>query len=1614
MTTVPKENPPQPQPQPPTTDEILSVLLQATGDLDSAQALQKSLPDILRKSSAETLIALDRTARDLYAVQLKVEKDLLQLKPLHTFCISELTSALSRKWKVVFDVEKDLLSLPGADCGCPPTSTDSEGIETYPHATQTLLQAAMQNFTEDEEGEDYPDGSRVRVLSAPSGVAGLTPASYAKFCRELDLGKRYQEHFQQVFGLADSAGKVVATSPMTRDIATMKKQLLQLDAHLAGLKQHITPAGLQTVQRLITAGGVISAKTLKYRNRPLIMQGIEILDSCIWGVVVFAERSVELYPDEWCLVYMAGEPERPLYEYASFTAFKQYRTQKLRGKSYREYLANSIDEDDKADFFKTISKTADLGHIKQLTISVPLFEFMVQSHVGKLQIDARKLAVPTADIDEDVRKKRLLDFLELGMTVATAAGFFVPVIGQLMMGVAVGQLLAQVYEGVEDWRRGDRQEALSQMLSVAENIALMGVFAGGQKVVGALGRKLLQAHPDFFAQFTAILGPSGIPRLWRPRLAPYEHQLPVGFTVADNSVELYQIQGKSVGRVDHQTLVGVFDSAARRWRLEHPERAQSYAPTLDQHVEGGWRLPSEDAEQWNSAPYTLKRIDPRLSEFVDQDLDMIRRLGGSTHDELHRTFNDNLPLSVRLRDTVERMRIERQLDQLIRELESGETHASQPLAEQLHDLPKLQGWPTDRYIEVTDDMGEITATYPANAPRDATLSVVVSQKELEEGHLLQTVINGLYQKEVDTLLGAKVSAGVQRQALAKKLGATFKADRRGFFERMYQRYDQSDAGEVQKLRSVFAHIPARYAQRLIDQASSVDRMHLRSTGRVSLNLGQRVRSGIAAVRVDRALSGFHVPQVANADCEKLAIQLLPRLSGWDAGLRLVVRDKTLTGPVLDAIGNQSATSLNTCTLVKSSAGYEAFDGDGKSLGRVVPGPDSLYAAILKTLSPRQRIAAGFPDSVAADSVRLRGKLLDVALDERETCAQILADGKLKPLVIEPPCIQGDSAPAATSHPRALLRKVRKLYPRFSEAQASTFLDQLGGDLLTRANRVRALRRDLEQLREVLDVWSNDQTDIKALGGEWLEVQRSRWYAAELIEDSFRRMFLATDESGISHCVLGLDGFRVGQLPLLPAELNFDHIKKLSLQNMNQGDDVISFLKSFKQVESLELDSNNLARLPEVLSHMPNLRRLSLANNQISLTEYTLTKLSNLRDLHSLNLNGNPLGTTPNVSNMFDLTCLSLRDTGATELPRGLARLPSLEWVDLRNNEIKDLPNWLFSTSRRFSRALDLRGNPLSLSSRTHLQDYRNNVGIGMGFLENDSVRLDEQQARTLWFTDGAGEDWARRDRIWAAFNDDPRAEGLFHLMAELGNTADSQRVNEDMRRRVWAVLEAAESDAALSEQVLDLAANPINCTDSAAMNFSNLEVAVEVSRVSRLAEEGGGVKPLLALGRGLFRLDKLDQIAREHALIHTAADPLEVSLAYRTGLAMELELPGQPQHMLFSGLGQVTEADLIVAKDRLITAELSSEWLTFMARQSFWCEYLKRTIPRQFASIDEVFVPAMEKVFEKASTLDTGDYLLKMDAIKLQREQAEEALLKRLTNDAIRLVDLGLCAMPDT
>lgn len=1206
----------------------------------------------------------------------------------------------------------------------------------------------------------------------------------------------------------------------------------------------------------------------------------------------------------------------------------------------------------------------------------------------------------------------MLHYLELGLTVANVAGFVVPVLGQLMMGVAIGQMLAEVYEGIEDWSRGDRQEAFSHLLSVAENIALMVAVGAGIKGVKSLVIKTVQKHPDFFRPFTSILGRNAQPRLWRPQLSAYEQPLPAEAAPEPDTTGLYRVAGKTFVRVDERTYAVALDPVSKAWRIQHPLRPQAYAPILRRNQDGGWRHASEPSEHWSGA-YTLKRIDPQLARFEDSRLEMIRRLSDTRFDELHRLSDDGLPLAPRMRDMIERFGLERRVREFVTAMERGEANDPRHVQEQLQALPKLANWPQDRYIKVVDENGKITATFPHGSIDDDTVSVIVSDAQLDKGELLQTVIDGLSPAEVEALVGRNVAPADAGGELAKVIGAAVKADRRPTFEHLYRRLDREVAGELLKVHSAHPGLPVRSARELLRRTPTVERVHLRNTGRMPMAFAQRARQAASDVRVDQALTGFYLADIASADTEKLAIRLLPQLSGWDPEFYLEVRAKKLDGDLLETLGEKPLVTSSSCTLVRLDKGYEVFGSDRKSLGHVVSGPESLYHAILKGLSLRQRKAIGFAEPRPDDGYRLRLKLLDCALDEREGCARVLAGKQLHPEVSEPACMLADSPVEPVTHPRRLLRKVKRLYPLFSDAQAGEFLDRLGSDHLTRAIRVRKLQEDLERLREVLDTWREDEAAIKAMGGVLTEAHDCRQIVAYEIEDCFRRLIFAPGESGHPLYRLVLDGMRCGKLPVLPVGLSFDHVKRLSLQNMHLDNDVAYFLKAFRNVEFLDLDRNRLTLLPEVISNMPHLRQLSLAGNRIQLTEYSLKKLSQMRNLQSLNLSDNPLGATLDVSNMFELVDLSVRNTRTTELPKGLERLPSLDRVDLRDNDIRDLPEWLFETPRGFSETINLRNNPISDPSSTRLEDYRKKVGIGMGYLENDIARLDEYQARLIWLTETGGTVGSARLQVWTAIKDDPMSEGLFRLLAELGNTAESAYVREELSRRVWAVLEATQADAELREQVFDLAANPINCTDNAAINFSHLEVAVHVNRVTRT---GGGRQPsatsLVRLARGLFRLEQVDLIAAEHAVAQESTDPLEVTLAYRTGLSRALDLPGQPSHMRYAALADVTGDELVAAIDRVQSAELSPEWVTFLVRQSFWSDYVKNSFAQQFEEAREPHHEEIQALFDRAEELSSADYLNEMNRCATELEQSEQALLERLTGQMLQLIEPGSCVLP--
>ncbi|MFL1542453.1 NEL-type E3 ubiquitin ligase domain-containing protein [Pseudomonas sp. O39] len=1599
-----------------TQSQLQAALLEMTGDLDKAQVLQKKLPGWMVNAPPGVLDALTRDAARVADAQATAAECLKPLQALDEFCNERLKDYCLTRWQLTVEPKKDLFIRAVNEYE--KEVLPLKYVKTVRLVQDSLLQVAMQNFSEDEARAQYfPAGSLLQSGSGARGVVGITPLEFAQGCRALDLGRLYQQHLSEVLKLdSNLTSDKPYVNAVASDIGRMKTLDVKIDSHIALMRGDISQDTYKMVCTLLDrqlTPSQAQAAGVVFQGRPVTWQGLNTQGGCLWSILVFSSRSIAQYPQEPCVVYMPNEPERPFFEYSSLDDFQVYLKGKLEVAAYRAFFTRYLSQGDRVGFFSRFDQARTLGMLDANLITVSLARHFFDTYAAKLQADARTLAVPVADLDEEVREQRLQAYLDAGLTVLNLAGLVVPELGLLMTGVAVGQMLGELYEGIEDWRRGDKEEAFKQLAVVAENITSMVVFAAGSKVVGsAMSRSGLNLD-SFFSKFEVIRATDGNLRLWRPDITPYVHdQSVVDDEVADDS-GIYNVGGHSYVKVNDRVHRVSFDSKLDQWRASHLSRHTAYRPQLLHNGEGCWRFAFEKPDEWEAQEYLFSRLKPAGPgpSLHPGKLVQIKAIMDKPHDWGVYQAQECLPFPARFRDLYERFKLDQSIRDFIWQLESGASPSVENSSLQMHALPLLKGWPVGRYFEVLDARRNVKARYPASATVNAAgQRLTVTEQMLSDGKVFDALLSGLDEAQKTGLLGEGIAADQERAVLERQLLAYLKADRKPLFEQLYQSYDGPVPPEWALLRRTYPHLPCTLMRELMAETSTVQRESLRDNQRIPMALAESVQRALGEQRLDRALMGFDQPELASLDTARVAVRVMPRVAGWGGALRLELRQDSPQGDLL-ALGAFNGAGVRRA-VVRSNAGFEAFDDHGLSLGGPYAGPDGLFEAIDSALTASQRVALGLPLKEPSNIWRLRYMSGSQAKGERELAGEAFSSRVSEPLAEGVPCEMADSPTGPLVHPRALVRKVKRLYPLFSDAQVSSLLMSLGAEPLSRARAVKRLKAELGHLRALLKHWKNDVQELEKQPG-LSDIRISRQQVAERIEACWRRQSFALDEHQTSIASLNLDGMRIGSLPTLPAEIRFDHVQQLSLKNMQLGDDVAYFLKCFKGLRRLDLDRNHLTRLPEVLSRMFELESLSMPHNRLALTDYTRLKLADLSALRLLDLSHNPLEKLVDIGKMRDLHTLLLQDTKITDLPVGLGRLARLEQMDLRDNAITVLPEWLFATPRSFSQSINLGGNPLSSSTVTALLRYRDDVGIGMGYVRDDQPRRTELRARALWLPQETATRDIHKRTVWANLRDDPESTPLFELLAQLTGTADSQYVREDLTRRVWEVLQATHDSVGLRERVFQLAAHPTNCSDGTAQIFSQIEVLKEVEKATLQAGRShSNSGALLNLGRGLFRLSELEKIAATYAVEHFSLDPLEVSLAFRVGLAQALELPGQPKHMNFAFFANVTSDGLEVAQSQVRTAELSPAFLRFITQLAFWRIHLEQQFPGAFQSATAPFDAQQQTLFENSQNLTDGEYLKQMEALRSPRGQAITDVVERLTQQMLKQQDLGICHVP--
>lgn len=794
----------------------------------------------------------------------------------------------------------------------------------------------------------------------------------------------------------------------------------------------------------------------------------------------------------------------------------------------------------------------------------------------------------------------------------------------------------------------------------------------------------------------------------------------------------------------------------------------------------------------------------------------------------------------------------------------------------------------------------------------------------------------------------------------------------------------------QLLQRDFPGLTARCAEAIAAQASDAQQRVLLSASRVPLALAEQARWALRDSRLDRACAGLRQVAALNDDGYRLALGMTDQLAPWADDVRLEIRQGTASGNLLVAHGATQASDVRT--VVKASSGYLAVALDGAARAGANE-HDGLFQALLLHMDPVQRLALGVP---AATAQQLADRVVARVASDREAAARMLG---MAPVGggIRPPVRLGDGRlgyPLSGRQPggrRAVYHALRRIYPGFDDDQVHLYVSERIQERVNIWRHVSALQMQLTSLEEQLALWQADalQRPLRA----------SRTRVANQLLAGWREQSVRA--SAVEH-QLRIEGEAIGSLPPLSEPLSFANVTHLRLRGLGLTRLDAAFIGRFSRLLHLDLADNQLTELPEVLTHLPQLRSLDLSGNRIVLGPEGNRRLAGLTNLQRLDLSRNTLVASPQLSSLRRLRQVNLRSAGLSRVPEGLMQQADLEFADLRDNRIASLDPDFYNQPARALERIHLHDNPLDAVSQARQSSFQSAAEGRVATLNRHTPAGEVN--REGWLVPLGTALQPSRRQLWNSLASEAESDDFFQLLADLRDTEDYRLQRDEMSRRVWEVIEACTQNSELRERVFDLAMHPTSCADSVALTFSLMEVQSWVHlRTAGLT--GQAAEPeLLRLGRSLFRLDAVDRAAAEDIEQRIQArddvDEIEVRLAYRVRLAETLGLPGQPAIMRYPMSAEVTGARLLQVRGQVLTAE-RTQLAQSVAARAFWQAHLRQTYGARFEALNQPFYLEMEALDARAPTLAEGNYVAEAQRIGLRRDTAQADLFEALTREAL-------------
>ncbi|HCL5132009.1 TPA: E3 ubiquitin--protein ligase, partial [Salmonella enterica] len=431
------------------------------------------------------------------------------------------------------------------------------------------------------------------------------------------------------------------------------------------------------------------------------------------------------------------------------------------------------------------------------------------------------------------------------------------------------------------------------------------------------------------------------------------------------------------------------------------------------------------------------------------------------------------------------------------------------------------------------------------------------------------------------------------------------------------------------------------------------------------------------------------------------------------------------------------------------------------------------------------------------------------------------------------------------------------------------------------------------------------------------------------------------------------------------------------------------------ITTLFIPGNTLTRLPAL---PPGLRELSVSYNQ-------LTSLPPLPPgLCKLSVFNNQLASLPALpSGLQILWAYRNRLTRLPALPPGLREL------SVYRNQLTRLPESITGLSSEAT--VNLEGNPLSERTLQALRDITSAPGYSGPRIRFDMAGASApREVRALhlavadWLMPAREGEPAPADR-WHVFGQEDNAADFSLFLDRLSETENFIK-DAGFKAQISSWLVQLAEDEALRANTFALATEATSSCEDRITFFLHQMKNVQLVHNAEKGEYDNNLAVLVATGREMFRLGKLEQIAREKVRTLALVDELEVWLAYQNKLRKPLGLTSVTAEMRFFSVSGVTASDLRSAERQVKAAE-KSEFREWILQWGPLHSVLERKAPERVNALREKQMSDYEETYRMLSDTELRPFGLvgNTDAERTIGARAMESAKKAFLDGLRPLVD---------